>query len=60
MASPDSQTDQPPSGGRTTATEWVVIVALVLMVIIGGITLLGERVSGVKEPGTSPSLPARE
>lgn len=60
MDTPDSKTDAPAGGGRTTATEWVVIAALILVVIIGGITLLGERVSGVKEPGTSPSLPTSE
>lgn len=50
MASSDSQPGTPKVGERTTATEWVVIAALVLVVIIGGITLLGERISGVTEP----------
>ncbi len=50
MASSDSQPESPQGNGRTTATEWVVIAALILVVIIGGITLLGERISGVREP----------
>lgn len=34
---------------RSRATEYVVIAAIILVIVIGAVTLLGERISGMKE-----------
>lgn len=56
METSQTQKDAPRAEDKTTATEWVVIAALILVVIIGGVTLLGERISGVKEPAETRTV----
>ncbi len=42
--------DPTPTSDKSSATEYIVIAALILVVLIGAITLMGERTSGIPEP----------
>jgi len=48
--SASKSTENPPPGDTSNRfTEFAVIAALILVVLIGAVTLLGERFSGEKQ-----------